>query len=534
MSDPTAHRGHLEGPTWVSQATIKGGALMLAGVVVMITPDQQKVLRTIIGVLLIGWALSELWISLVRRQLPTEHPDSLAGTSRLRWWLPRTLVGLAVVLGATLLVFEKVRLTVVVGIVVAGKGAIDLWRALVGDRSARQDRVIYSVLLLVVGLVCVVVPDTAILALRAGIGIAAIGLGAILISTGLRRRSDEPEELFDGTSVPRLVVRWLRDRRIEPATRDQLVDTLYFEPPNRPAKVMSFWVMMCLATSIASFAIVQDSTAVVIGAMLVAPLMTPILGVAAASVNGWAARLGRSLALVAMAAAVGIAIAWLIAAWLPSVGELGANTQITSRVEPSLVDFCIALAAGAAGAWASIDPRVSSSLAGVAIAVALVPPLSVVGITLEAGQYEWAMGALLLFLTNFVSIVLMATLVFVLSGFAAIPPDQDQRVQMRRVISVFSAGALLIIVPLSLTSEQVWTESFDEATSSKVVDTWLEGQSDLELVEVDVDGTDVTVDLTGSSTPTKTDALKQQLADALGFEPGLTLQVAPTSIMEVD
>ena len=151
--------------------------------------------------------------------------------------------------------------------------------------------------------------------------------------------------------------------------------------------------MMVLATGIASFAVIQDSTAVVIGAMLVAPLMTPIMGVSAAAVNGWPQRLFRSLVLVVVAALAAVALAWLIASWLPSVGNLSTNSQITSRVEPSLLDFCIAVFAGSAGAHVqTVDPRVSSSLSGVAIAVALVPPLSVVGITLEQGDLASAEG----------------------------------------------------------------------------------------------------------------------------------------------
>ena len=110
-------------------------------------------------------------------------------------------------------------------------------------------------------------------------------------------------------------------RRMDPQGRAELVETLFFEPPNKAAKLASFWVMMVLATGIASFAVIQDSTAVVIGAMLVAPLMTPIMGVSAAAVNGWPQRLFRSLVLVVVAALAAVALAWLIASWLPSVGR---------------------------------------------------------------------------------------------------------------------------------------------------------------------------------------------------------------------
>ncbi len=111
--------------------------------------------------------------------------------------------------------------------------------------------------------------------------------------------------------------------------------------------------------AIATFAVLQDSTAVVIGAMLVAPLMTPILGLSAALVNGWRRRSGRSLLQVVLGVAVSVAIgrAVLLAA---GGRQLRDEQQITSRVSPTFLDMLIAIAAGAAGAFATIDRRVTS------------------------------------------------------------------------------------------------------------------------------------------------------------------------------
>ncbi len=394
---------------------------------------------------LVGWAFSELWFSVLRHRDPdADGSEGSTGPGSLaRSRVASVLVSVLLVVAAVVLFLQRAELTDVIGALVVLRSLAALWSAVRGPSgTARRDGLIRAAVYFVVGVVIVVVPDTAILGIRAGIGVGSMALGGVMLNMGLRRGGEETRVRFDHASAPALVNDWLIRRRLDPPQRAELVESLFFEPPNRVVKLTSFWVMMVLATGIASFAVIQDSTAVVIGAMLVAPLMTPIMGVAAAAVNGWASRLARSILLVVVAAAAAVFVAWLIASWLPSVGNIDINSQITSRVEPALLDFCIAVFAGAAGAYATVDPRVSSSLSGVAIAVALVPPLSVVGITLEQGAYQWAFGALLLFLTNVVSIVLAAVTVFVLMGFAALPPDEDQRARLRRVVGVFGAGAL--------------------------------------------------------------------------------------------
>ena len=103
-----------------------------------------------------------------------------------------------------------------------------------------------------------------------------------------------------------------------------------------------------MSTTIATLAILADSTAVVIGAMLVAPLMTPILGVSAGIVNGWMGRVSRAFATVAGGVAVSILVAWIVSSWAPHFVPIASNSQVISRVSPTLLDMLIALAAGAA------------------------------------------------------------------------------------------------------------------------------------------------------------------------------------------
>lgn len=521
VSDPATPKGASSGRWWLNWTTIRGVALIGAGVTIMVGPRERTLLVSVLGVLFVGWAAGELWLVFARR---------------LR---PRVVTVVVLAIGAVMLFVDDVPFSVVIGGVLVVRGVLVALEALLGRTERPRDGVISAGLMVILGAVVIVVPDTVVLALRAGIGVGAMALGGIVASMGLRRDATADRGAnggfhFDQRTAPGLVNDWLIQRRIEPQGRAELVETLFFESPNKVAKLASFWVMMVLATGIATFAIIQDSTAVVIGAMLVAPLMTPIMGVSAAAVNGWPQRLFRSLVLVLVAAAAAVAMAWLIAAWLPSVGDLATNSQIASRVEPSLLDFCIAVFAGAAGAYATVDPRVSSSLSGVAIAVALVPPLSVVGVTLRNGDLSSAEGAALLFLTNVVSIVLAAVTVFVLMGFAALPPDRDQRAHLRRVIGVFGVGALVILLPLSFTSQDLWNEAADEGAARAVLDEWLPTDDTLRYTDVEAEGHRIDFTLSGPAVPRNTDELVSALAERLGYHPEVTIRLVPSSVTELD
>ncbi len=521
----------------------------------MVGPREKALVITLLGAIFVGWAAAELWFVFIRRrQARTRVPAaSASGISTAHAPGTRVLGGapdghglghaerivmvLVLVAAAVLLFTDRLAFSVVAGAVLVARGllmATSTVRSRLG--GARPDGLLSALMAVILGTVVILVPDTAVLALRAGLGIGSMALGGIVLSMGLRRDSSgSPTSVrFDHRTAPTLLNEWLLRRHLKPQLQEELVDSLFFEPPNKVPKLASFWVMMVLATGIATFAVIQDSTAVVIGAMLVAPLMTPIMGVSAAAVNGWPRRLARSLLLVVVAASAAVVVAWLIASWLPSVGDLANNSQITSRIEPSLLDFCIAVFAGSAGAYATVDPRVSSSLSGVAIAVALVPPLSVVGITVQQGDWAYARGATLLFLTNVVSIVLAAVTVFVLMGFAALPPDQDQRAHLRRVISVFGVGAMVILLPLSFTSEDLWTEASDEGVAHQVLDQWLPANGSVTYEDVNAEGETIHFTLTGPAVPKNTDELVDELAGRLGYRPDLSIRLVPSTVTEVN
>jgi uncharacterized hydrophobic protein (TIGR00271 family) len=166
-----------------------------------------------------------------------------------------------------------------------------------------------------------------------------------------------------------------------------------------------FWALLIMASAIATFGLYADSVATVIGAMIVAPLMLPIMGLAFGIAIGDRRAIGSSLLVSLGGIATAIAVGYVISFIMPNVLDPTTNGQIMARTAPRLVDLLAALATGLAGAFAIGRKDVSDTLPGVAIAISLVPPLAVVGITLSVGNADLAAGALLLFVTNVTAIL---------------------------------------------------------------------------------------------------------------------------------
>lgn len=176
-----------------------------------------------------------------------------------------------------------------------------------------------------------------------------------------------------------------------------------------------YFALLALSTVIASFGLLANSTAVVIGAMIIAPLMGPILGLSMGIVVGSTLLERRALLAEILGVALCLAIGYGIGS-LPYLPEI--SPEILARTTPTAFDIAVALASGLAAAYASVNPKVGSALAGVAIAVALVPPLASSGILFAHGEVRLGIGAFVLWLTNFLSIELASVVVFVLYGFA--------------------------------------------------------------------------------------------------------------------
>jgi len=177
---------------------------------------------------------------------------------------------------------------------------------------------------------------------------------------------------------------------------------------------LSFYILVILSTIIATYGLIANSTAVVIGAMIVAPLMTPIVGIALSLVSGDSHlfKFAMVAEIVGVLCSIGLGF---FAGKITFGVEL--STEILARTQPLPYDILVALAAGLAGAYSLVNPRINAALAGVAIAVSLVPPLATIGICLSLGRYDLALGAFLLFFANFLAIQLASVFIFITTGF---------------------------------------------------------------------------------------------------------------------
>ncbi|MDJ0862801.1 MAG: DUF389 domain-containing protein [Gammaproteobacteria bacterium] len=176
-----------------------------------------------------------------------------------------------------------------------------------------------------------------------------------------------------------------------------------------------YLVLMVLSVLLALTGLYANSAPVIIGAMILAPLMSPIISLAMGLARTEPALIRTSLRTLATGVGLGLSCA-IAGAWLVPLENPTAEMQ--ARLHPTLLDLSVAVISGMAGAYASAKVAVAKSLAGVAIAVALVPPLSVAGIGIGWADWAMARGAALLFITNLVGIALAASVTFLVLGFA--------------------------------------------------------------------------------------------------------------------
>ena len=316
---------------------------------------------------------------------------------------------------------------------------------------------------------------------------------------------DPPRKNWVGLPSPSARRRW----GMNPEDRMRVMETCMVLPG--AGWLMHFTLMMSMAVIVAIMGLSANSPALVIGAMLIAPLMTPVLGIAASIAMALGDAAARAALVVTCATLGAIVAGYVIAGWLP--GELLTN-EVLARTAPDARDLVVALAAGLAGSYATARPDVSSSLPGVAIAVALVPPLAVVGITLRAGEGDLAVGALLLYATNLAAIITVSTVVFVLTGFV---PGRRLANMAPRVI----AGGLIAFIVVAILGTLLGIRSYQSAQISGdltdirlATETWLDGtfnEAEVELVGDD----EVEITVTGPSQLPPSGELRTQIEQIL-------------------
>lgn len=319
-----------------------------------------------------------------------------------------------------------------------------------------------------------------------------------------------------------------RKVRFDPGYLQSFEDKMFIEGPLTTRRLTNFFVLLLLATVIATYGLLSSSAATVIGAMIVAPLMGPIMATAAAVVMGSSRRALRALALVAAGVASVIALAVVLTWVVPDVTiSFTSNGELASRISPGLYALLTALGAGAAGAYIMGREEIADSMGGVAIAISLVPPLCVVGIALSQGAWGAAGGAMLLFLTNFFAILLAGGVVFLLSGLGRLA-IADSQVRMRRnAFLLIVVATLVIAIPLSLTAYRAVVDAVDSQAATDVTEQWLSG-SDQQLVGVEVNDRLVRVTVEGSGELRPLRELANSLASTLDRTVIVSVRTIPT------
>jgi uncharacterized hydrophobic protein (TIGR00271 family) len=274
----------------------------------------------------------------------------------------------------------------------------------------------------------------------------------------------------------------------------ELEGKLFYDTEPGIDPYVRFGVLLVASVVIATGGVLSDATATVVGAMIVAPLMVPILAAALAIVTGDLVRMWRSLAVVAVGVLVAVALSALLGWLTPGVVQVRGNSQIEGRITPALIDLVVALASGGVGAFAMGRRSVADALPGVAIAISLVPPLCVVGICLAVGEMSAAWGAALLFTTNLLAILAAGGTVLAVMGFGRVG-GRDARHRRRAALTV-AIATVALLVPLGAASFRVARDSWIEHTTMQAAEAWLE-DLDAELLGVDARGDRVEVVVDG-------------------------------------
>ncbi len=312
-------------------------------------------------------------------------------------------------------------------------------------------------------------------------------------------------------------------------------EKLFFEGDDRASKLSAFWTLLLLAAAIASAGVVSDSTATVIGAMIVAPLMTPIVGIVLAVTIGDGRNLAISAALVVTGALAVIAVGYGFGLLAEVPVDAARSSQVAGRVNPSLIDLAAAIATGAVGAFAVVRADVSDTLPGVAIAISLVPPLAVVGLAFEAGQGDEAVGALLLFLTNVSAILVTGVLVMALYRVrtAALESAVRPPLGRRAAIALIVTFVVVIAVPLAGSTARIVDERLTVSSVSDVATAWADAAG-WEIVTVATRPEGVIVRAYGPLPEPDPSELRGRL-DAAGLaDVSVRLQLVPEDHVELD
>lgn len=295
-----------------------------------------------------------------------------------------------------------------------------------------------------------------------------------------------------------------------------------------------YFLMVSLSCIMVTLGLLINNVAVIIGAMLVAPLMMSIITMALGIVRGDVKLFFKSAEAESKGALLAIIVAVFVTIFSPYVS---ITPEIQSRIMPDLLYLVIALAAGAAGAYSLSRPKLSSMLPGVAIATAVLPPLATVGIGLGLKRFDIALGALLLFITNLIAINLASTIVFWVLGVG--PRRRGEKEQeLKETLKKTLFLLLLIAIPLTY----IMVTTMDELNRTKTIEETIEAkllgmyQTDLvEFEHIERDGVlyvVATISTADEVDQDQIDIMKNALEEKLWKTVSLTVEIIQLEVYE--
>ncbi|NLT05144.1 MAG: DUF389 domain-containing protein [Solirubrobacterales bacterium] len=318
--------------------------------------------------------------------------------------------------------------------------------------------------------------------------------------------------------------RWKSFRReLTDEQRRDILGQLYAEGDDRLPFLRRFAILLSLSVLIAVFGLASDSGPVVIGAMLVSPLTTPLLGLSGALVMGWPRRALESLAILVAGTLWAFVLAYVTLTFIPEPAAITLQSEeLLARTQPRMLDMAVAVVAGAAGAYVLVRREAVGALPGVAIAVALVPPLSTVGMLVELGKPDLADDALLLYVTNLAGIVFAGALVLLAAGMR--PETHDGRLPRRAKAGIALAAVLvaLIAYPLWDVTRHSLAHALDHDEAAAIATEWAD-DAGLRVQDVEVALHSARIEVVGPDPPPPAQGLADRLAVA--FEQEIDLQL---------
>lgn len=274
----------------------------------------------------------------------------------------------------------------------------------------------------------------------------------IIESSQDSEKSEDEIEIVKTQYLPKAEVKNLLLRESVPLFKKAMEDDfkelfLALKESAKPSTM--FIVLMVLSTLLATTGLFQNSAPVIIGAMILAPLMSPIISLSMGVVRGDVSFISMSLKTLIFGIFTALVFSTIYTYFMP----LNMLTdEMRGRLNPNILDLMVAIISGIAGAYASAKSEIAKSLAGVAIAVALIPPLSVAGIGLGWGDLDVSYGAFLLFCTNLVGITLAASVTFMILGYAPIS-------RAKKGIIYTSVILAIVTIPLAIAFSKAITQN---------------------------------------------------------------------------